>query len=152
MFEILLASCLIIDGAEYCQTGSQQQVIQENRQEIIEHRQVITNPQPIHVLDTSSMSDPRYGSVFFQFQSTKGANDCVESLLYILEDRPQSFKDQCAHQVISAFGDDFKSDKTVQTNVFRMWGHYVRNVLKREPLLPKGLDRRLEALTGLTTF
>ena len=160
--------CLFIDGIEYCRkqdqpiiqqdqtipqqdqpTVQQDQTIPQQNQTIIQQDQTTEVTTPIYKLDPETMKDPRYGQVFFTFNSVKTQNDCIESLLLVVENLPQRGDTTCADTVITSFGDEFITNPTVQENIFRMTAHYTRSVLKREFKLPLGLERRLTSATGL---
>ena len=146
--------CLFIEGIEYCRkqdqpTIQQDQTIPQPNQPTIQQDQQTEVITPIYKLDPETMKDPRYGQVFFTFNSVKTQNDCIESLLLVLENLPQRGDTTCADTVIAAFGDEFITNPTVRENIFRMTAHYTRSVLKREFKLPLGLERRLASTTGL---
>ncbi|MDJ0901059.1 MAG: hypothetical protein QNJ55_19840 [Xenococcus sp. MO_188.B8] len=130
-------------------TVQQNQTIPQQNQTIIQQDQTTEVTTPIYKLDPETMKDPRYGQVFFTFNSVKTQNDCIESLLLVVENLPQRGDTTCADTVITAFGDEFITNPTVQENIFRMTAHYTRSVLKREFKLPLGLERRLTSATGL---
>ena len=151
--------CLVIEGIEYCRkqdqpTPQQEQPIPQQEQPIPQQEQKIEIPTPIYSapiyqLDPETMQDPRYAQVFFTFNSVKTQNDCIESLLLVVENLPQRGNTTCADTVTAAFGDEFITNPTVRENIFRMTAHYTRSVLKREFNLPLGLERRLTSATGL---
>ena len=139
--------CLVIEGIEYCRKQDQP-TLQQN-QTTIQQDQTTEVTTPIYKLDPETMKDPRYGQVFFTFNSVKTQNDCIESLLLVIENLPQRGDTTCADTVTAAFGDEFITNPTVRENIFRMTAHYTRSVLKREFNLPLGLERRLTSATGL---
>ncbi len=151
--------CLVIEGIEYCRKQEDTPTIQQNQEiETIQQNQEIeTIPEtitpvsdaPIYQLNPETMEDPRYAQVYFTFNSVKTQNDCIESLLLVIENLPQRGNTICAETVSNAFGDEFITNPTVRENIFRMTAHYTRSVLKREFKLPLGLERRLTTATGL---
>ena len=142
--------CLVIEGIEYCRKQEDTPTIQQN-QEIETIPETITPvyDAPVYKLNPETMEDPRYAQVYFTFNSVKTQNDCVESLLLVIEKLPQRGNTICAETVSNAFGDEFITNPTVRENIFRMTAHYTRSVLKREFKLPLGLERRLTSATGL---
>ena len=142
--------CLVVEGIEYCRKQEDTPTIQQN-QEIETIPETITpvSDAPIYQLNPETMEDPRYAQVYFTFNSVKTQNDCIESLLLVIENLPQRGNTICAETVSNAFGDEFITNPTVRENIFRMTAHYTRSVLKREFKLPLGLERRLTTATGL---
>lgn len=147
MIELILASCLVINGETYCKS-TVEQPSSSSREIIIEERQITV---PIYVLKSSEMNDVRYENVVFDFQTPFEANNCAESMLYLLEGSIQGVDTKCALMVQAAFGEDFQPNTSLAENVFRLWAHRVRNVLKRSVVLPGGLTTRLQITTGLVT-
>ncbi len=139
--------CLVIEGIEYCRKQDQP-TTQQYKPTTQQDRKIEINT-PIYKLDPETMQDPRYAQVFFTFNSVKTQNDCIESLLLVIENLAQRGDTACADTVIAAFGDEFITNPTVRENIFRMTAHYTRSVLKREFKIPLGLERRLTSATGL---
>ena len=107
----------------------------------------------IYDFDPMSVTDPRFGQIQFDVATAFDRNNCVESLLFLLEGRPQSAEVErtvCATMVDELFGAEFAPQSEVSRTVFRMLAHYSRNVQHQELRLPIGLSRRLTVTTGLT--
>ena len=155
MIELLIAlmpvnsdqpkDCINIKGTMYC-------AIEEvNNKPVLVKPSSSLPPVPIHQVDPNKITDSRYADVVFTYSTIKGQNDCVESLLFLLEGSSGS-NHSCALMVQGLFGAEFASNSQVAENIFRLMAKYQRSINKLEFVLPLGLDRRMKAHTGLTTF
>ncbi len=155
MIEILIASCITVNGIRYCPEPQSSTPVVPQGNEIIEQENVIQEEVmevnvPIHQLKTQTMTDPKYGRIVFTYTTPKAQNDCAESMLFVLEGREQRGDSTCADMVTAVFGQDFTANSVIAENVFRMQANYTYSYLKRHYVLPLGLERRLTTVTGLS--
>lgn len=157
MFEFLIAGCIVFQNEVYytddATPTSQCQVIDEhptNSSSIQLEDRTKVMQVPIHQLNPTTMTDPRYAEIVFTFETVYDANNCLESMVYLLEGEFAGNDVKCAKMVHEVFGNEFGSNPAVTENVIRMWAHRLRSYLKRPVVIPGGVQRRLESLTGLT--